>query len=464
MRAQSANLLTLAQSRKRGSSLRKLRGLFAFFGMVALLAACGGSSSGGSSANSSAPAIKLTHPGGSIVVAVAYPSPPPALLAQFTQQTGTKVHWVNVGWDDLQTKIVAASTAHSYFADVTDVDWSKTGEYYKLGWFYPLNRYFSMPALSSQMPQLSSFIDNGQLVGVPMDSSFMVSTMNAKQFGRAGITKPPTTIAQYTADLNRLKSSGVNPHPLNIPLQAQEGLSTYWYETTAAFGGRVLTPQHKAAFTSPSSPGYKALAWIVQAYKSGLVPPGNINLADVAALSADMAHGTTASSLSEYSGDLATIYNIPSNSTVVGQVHYIATPTSSGAPAPNLGNPDGVGIPRTAHNVAGAVAFIKWLDKPQNQANWAGASGGKNAITSFPLPAEKSATALLASSLHGQSGVGMLSNLLRGSQPVFENGAPAWYSQFSNAVYTNIHAAAAGQESVASAIKAIAQVVSSNNP
>ena len=70
----------------------------------------------------------------SITVAVAYPSPPKALLAEFTKQTGIKVTWVNIGWDDLQTKIAASMTANSYFADVADVDWSKVGEYEKTGW------------------------------------------------------------------------------------------------------------------------------------------------------------------------------------------------------------------------------------------------------------------------------------------------------------------------------------------
>ncbi len=426
-----------------------------------LIAACGSSGSSGSS-NNGAPAVNLKHPGGSITVAVAYPSPPASFLQQFTNKTGTKVRWVNVGWDDLQSKIVASSTAHSYFADVTDVDWSKIGEYHKLNWFYPLNRYFPLASLRSQMPQLSTFVDNGQLVGIPMDASFMVTTMNTADFKRAGITKVPTTIAQYTADLERLRKSGVDPHPLDIPLQAQEGLSTYWYETTAAFGGRVLTAQHKAAFTSPNSAGYKALAWIVHAYHSGLVPPGNINEADYAALESDMAHNTTASALSEYSGDVATIYNIKSDSSVVGRVQYIPTPSVNGTTT-NLSNPDGIGIPRTAHNVAGAVAFIKWLDTAHNQALWAGAQGGKGAIEGFPLPAENSATSMLDTSLHGKGGITELSKLLKQSQPVFQNGAPPWYAQFSNAVSSNIHQAASGQESVKAAINAIAQVVNSNS-
>ena len=34
--------------------------------------------------------------------------------------------------------------------------------------------------------------------------------------------------------------------------------------------------------------------------------------------------------------------------------------------------------------------------------------------------------------------------MLATSKPVFAGGAPPWYPQFSNAVYTNLHAAAAG--------------------
>jgi multiple sugar transport system substrate-binding protein len=107
-------------------------------GLVALAAACGSSPSTGSTGSSSGSSDSIT-------VAVAYPAPPAALLAQFTKQTGIKVNWVNIGWDNLQTKIAAAAAANTYFADAADVDWSKVGEYQKTGWFYPwaLNVSFS---------------------------------------------------------------------------------------------------------------------------------------------------------------------------------------------------------------------------------------------------------------------------------------------------------------------------------
>ena len=56
----------------------------------------------------------------------------------------------------------------------------------------------------------------------------------------------------------------------------------------------------------------------------------------------------------------------------------------------------------------------------------------------------------------GLVGGNTLSAMLATSKPVFEGGAPPWYPQFSNSVYTNLHAAAAGSETVAQAIKAIA--------
>jgi multiple sugar transport system substrate-binding protein len=395
-----------------------------------------------------------------INVALAYPPPPRATLAAFTKSTGIRVNYSYIQWDSLQTKIAAAAEAHTYFADVTDVDWSKVGEYYETKWFLPLNKYFNLASVRANYPQVDSFIRNGKLIGMPADISLMVTDVNVKDFAKAGITKMPTTFSQYVADLKTLQAKGVAAHPLDIPFAAAEGLSTYWYELTAAFGGRVLSPSYKPEFTSPSSPGYKAMAWMVAAYKEGLVPKANLGLIDYQGFTQDMATNKTASVFSDYSGDIGTIYDVPSSSKVVGQVQYIPTPGLSG-PAPNLANPDGIGIPVEAKNVKAAVEFIKWFDEPANQADFAGAHGGAKAVEGFPLPANKQGLALLVAS-HKVPGAAALASLAEHhSRAVFPGGAPPWYPAFSHAVYTNLHSAAAGQESVASAIKAIAAQVAS---
>src|SRR5690242_383478 len=97
---------------------------------ITLLAAgCGGASASGGS-------TKTT--GVTITVALPTDPPPAAELNEFTKKTGITVKWASSDWDSLQTKISAAASANTYFADVTNVDWSRVGQLGKLKWFQPL--------------------------------------------------------------------------------------------------------------------------------------------------------------------------------------------------------------------------------------------------------------------------------------------------------------------------------------
>ena len=434
-------------------TVRRMAALVLSAALATLAAACGSGNNGssGSAATSGS--------SNSITVAVAYPAPPAALLDQFTKQTGIKVNWVNIGWDDLQTKIAAAMTANTYFADVADVDWSKVGEYQKTGWFDPLNKYFNQAALAADMPQLNTFVSNNELMGVPFDSSFLVTTVNSKDFAKAGITTMPTTLAGFTTALQKVGKANGIASPLDIQFATAEGLSTCWYQTTAAFGGQVLTAQDTPAFTAPSSPGYQALTWLVNAYKSGLVPKANINTTDYAGFTTEEAKNRTAAALCDYSGSVASIYNVPSSSSVVNDTEYIPTPGATGVGL-NVANPDGIGIPKTAKNVAAAVKFINWFTSTENQAIWAGLKGANDVVSTFPLPARLSSFALLAKAGDIAQAAQLEAILKAHAQAPFPNGAPPWYVQFSAAVQTNIHEAAAGQETVAQAVSAIAAQVS----
>jgi len=73
-----------------------------------------------------------------ISVVLAAPPLPAPMLAEFTKATGITVKWTQLDWDSLQTKIAAAATANTYFADATDVDWSRVGQLGKLNWFLPM--------------------------------------------------------------------------------------------------------------------------------------------------------------------------------------------------------------------------------------------------------------------------------------------------------------------------------------
>jgi multiple sugar transport system substrate-binding protein len=318
--------------------------------------------------------------------------------------------------------------------------------------------YLNTSSLKADMPQLASFTVNGHVVGIPYDASYMVTTVNAQLFKKAGITTMPTTMDQYTHDLQQVQAKGVVSHPLNIPFAAAEGLSTYWYETTNAFGGGVLDSNDKPLFSKPGSPGYKAAQWMVTAVKSGLVPPGNINVTDSQGESTLMAKGQVASTFSDYSGLVGVLYNDKSQSSVADQVRYIPTPGVSG-PAVNLSNPDGIGIPKQAKYPKAAAQFIKWFTSADTQEKLLGLNGAK-AWSAYTLPSHLTAVQKLAAA-GGLAGGQELAQLLKTSKPVFPHGAPIWYPKFSNAVYTNLHAAATGSMSVDQAVKAISDAANS---
>jgi multiple sugar transport system substrate-binding protein len=442
---------TQSQTRSAGASnrtRRRHRGLAVTAVVAALalvLAACGGDKkpSAGSSETS----------GVTITVALASDPLPKAALAEFTKETGITVTWVNIDWDSLQTKIAAAATAKTYFADVTDVDWSRVGQLSKLGWFYPMDTMLDTKAMAADVPQLASFTIDGHVIGIPNDASFMVTTVNTKMFDKAGVNSTPKTIEEYTAALKKIKANGVAKYPLNIPFAAAEGLSTYWYETTAAFGGTVLDQSGKPQFGTPDSAGYKAAAWMVDALKTGLVPPGNINVTDSQGSQTLMAKGQVATTFSDYSGGVGTTYELPDTSSVVGQTKYINTPGVSG-PVANLSNPDAVGIPKQAKYPQAAAKFIDWFTSTEQQADYAGVNGATKIYAGYTMPSHLSVVKKMTSAKKLAGGA-VLVEMLQNSKPVFPSGAPAWYPQFSNAVYTNLHAAATGSITVDEAIKKI---------
>jgi multiple sugar transport system substrate-binding protein len=426
-------------------SARRTAAVLALSCVALLGAAC---ASGGSTASSATTGVTIN-------VALAIPAPPKASLAAFTKSTGINVNWTDIDWDSLQTKIAAASTAKTYFADATDVDWSRVGQLGKLGWFYPMGTYLDTKSLAKDMPQMSSFTSGGHVIGIPYDASFLVTTVNKKMFTAAGITTMPTTMDQYTQDLKQIKTKGIVQYPLDIPFSAAEGLSTYWYEATAAFGGSILDGQGKPRFTNPNSGGYKAAQWMVDALKQGLASPGDINVTDSQGQQNLMAHGQVASVFGDYSGNVGSLYDVPGSSTVADQVVYLATPGATG-PGPNLSNPDGIGIPQTAKYPAAAAKFIQWFTSAANQADFAGLNGPAKALSSYNMPSRLTAVNQLTARGNLISGSQLATFLKSSARPVFPAGAPSWYPQFSNAVYTNLHAAATGSVSVAGAVKAIA--------
>lgn len=203
---------------------------------ISLLSGCGLPGSGDTASSDQTSGVTIN------VVLAAEP-PPQVLLDEFTEQTGISVNWTNLDWDSLQTKISASAAADTYFADVTDVDWSRVGQLGKLGWFIPMETLTDTDALADDMPQLASFTSDGHVVGIPYDASFMVTTVNRSMYSGYAM---PSRLSAVTAlsDSGELAGGEELVSMLDTSQPVFEGGAPIWYPE---FSNAVYTALHAAA-------------------------------------------------------------------------------------------------------------------------------------------------------------------------------------------------------------------------
>ena len=146
-------------------------------------------------------------------------------------------------------------------------------------------------------------------------------------------------------------------------MAATEGGVPPWYLLTLAMGGQLFDDQLAPTFSDPSSAGYQALQWEVDAVKNGWVSPGSVAMDDSVALNKFTA-GENAILLATGPGNMPTA-NDPSQSSIAGDAQIGLVPGNTG-PGGSFGLPEGLSIPVTAKHKAAAAAFIEWWEQPEN--------------------------------------------------------------------------------------------------
>lgn len=413
---------------------RRLTAMAAMAGLLVLAVA------GTSGAASTRPGETIR--GQTITVLVPYKIPAD-IIASFTKATGVKVNYVVTGWDATHSKLVVANTARTYIADVAEFDWSFTGQFAGAKWVEPLDGVLPKPLLADLASTDAAFKSGGKTYAACFSNDFRISIYNKKLFAKAGITTFPSTLTELGKDADKLKAAGVQ-YPLSIPMAATEGGVTPWYLLTLANGGQLFDNTFKPLFQKPGSAGYKALQWEALAVKKGWVSPGAVTLDDATAFDKFTA-GQTAMVLATGPGNLETA-NDPSQSSIAGQAVAALVPGVTG-PGASFGLPEGLSIPVTAHHKAAAAAFIEWWQKSANAVEIYKKEGN--------LPCGTSVIKQLAAG-GTLSGGAVLARELKLVKPLFPQGAPLWYSQFSADAQGLLNSAVKGQTSISSALSQLA--------
>ena len=121
-------------------------------------------------------------------------------------------------------------------------------------------------------------------------------------------------------------------------------------------------------------------------------------------------------------------------------------------PGASFGLPEGLSIPVTAKHKAAAAAFIQWWQKPANAIAIYKKEGN--------LPCGASVIKQLAASGELPGG-NVLARELKLVKPLFPQGAPVWYSQFSSDAQGLLNSAVKGQMSVGDALSQLASKATS---
>ena len=411
--------------------------------VVAALAigACGESDSSSDSGFSSGDDVDVS--GQEIKVLMPYRIPA-KLLDEFTQESGVEVEYNVAGWDAVASKLVVANQAGTYIADVTEFDWSFTGQFGGNGWYEPLQDVLDPAVVDDLANTNGAFTTDDDLYAACYANDFRMSLYNEAMFKQAGLDGFPATFDDLRAALDQLKSSGAAESPMTLPMAATEGSVTPWYLLTLAMGGELFNEDFEPQFNDPESAGYKALEFEIEALEKGWVSPGSVTLDDGPAFER-FTGGAAAIVLASNPGNLV-VSNDPKQSNIAGDAAPGLIPGVDG-PGASFGLQEGLAIPVTAENKDAARAFIEWWMQPETQVKMYESAGF--------LPCGTKALDELAQTGKLEGGE-VVAEQFAQVEPLFPQGAPKWYSQFSSEAQGLLNAAFKGDMSAQEALDQLA--------
>jgi putative chitobiose transport system substrate-binding protein len=189
-----------------------------------------------------------------------------SLAIQFNQQNpNLDAIWVDMNWDQIQPKLIAAIAAGNPPALVNfNVPW--VHDFARQGNILPLNEYLGTDKNLYQDNALKDVTYKGKIYAFPWYNSVAVIAYNKEIFDKAGIKTPAKNFDELISQAKTITAKTKLP-AFTPKLSAESGGSfiTWFY-----YAGLPVIENGKAVFNSPQHIAF--LQKFVDLYKSGAMP------------------------------------------------------------------------------------------------------------------------------------------------------------------------------------------------
>ncbi len=326
------------------------------------------------------------------------------------------------------------------------------------GWLVPLDEYF--PQVKAMAKDFATYAVEGmtykgKLYGLPYYADPMGFFYNEAILRKAGFTLPPATWEDLLSQAKTIKEKGLVKYPIGFGFSLQEPFSIeVFISMVYSRGGDLFDKDLNPVFDRPGSPTIKAIEWVRDALKTGVMNPESLQW-DVQAGQA-MRAGTQVYSIGRASGLWA--FNNPAQTKEAGNFKIALMPGST-------------------HQTVGFVRFYAMssqvpkrgkeaLDAAWNFLNYFGGPGPDNSYpvvrkwaTDFglgfaQLPLFKDTEILLSFSKWVD--VPLLQRIGQRYSKV-KQGLTPWFAQWDVFTRTELHKAYLGQQSPEQTVKNMAE-------
>jgi putative chitobiose transport system substrate-binding protein len=285
-------------------------------------------------------------------------------IGQFEQANpGLKVKWVDVPWDGMEKKILAAIQAKTA-PDVVNLNPDFASQLAAKNVWLELDEKNTGGASKQYLPGMWKANSlNDKTFGLPWYITTNITIYNQDLLKKAGIAQPPKTYQELAQAAKQIKEK-TGKYAFFATLLPEDANDVL--ESFVQMGVDLVAPSGKAAFNSPA--GKIAFQYWVDLYKQGLLPKEimtqgqkqGIQLYESGATAMIFAGAPLVNDIAKNAPDIAKVSAIAPQ--ITGQTKKI------GVAVMNLV------VPRTSKNSEAAVKFALFVTNAVNQLAFANSS------------------------------------------------------------------------------------------